>query len=227
MAFLNSKTAKQCLIGLMAVIILLVVFLGFKYHAWEWISRQLNENTHPVLILGLFAVLPVLGFPISIFLVLLGLRFGPWYGMLFMMAGMPLHLLATFGLSHSFLRPWMERFAQKKAFTIPRVPAHRQVEFSFIFMAVPGLPYTVKNYMLALSGVPFHIFFLMGWGVNALLGALFVILGGAATQWGIILPVILVIIAAVIYTIEQWANKKIKTMASEKQWTMDEKKGGN
>lgn len=197
------------LTGLLLILGAAAVYAGFKYPGWEWIIRQLHESTHPVLILGLFVVLPVLGFPISIFLILLGLRFGPWYGILFMLAGMPLHLLGSFGLSHSFLRPWMQRIAQKRAFTIPRVPEHRYIGFSFLFMVVPGLPYTLKNYMLALSGVPFPIFFLIGWGVNAILGLPFVILGGAATQWGIMLPATLVIFAALIYGIERWVRKKM------------------
>jgi hypothetical protein len=59
------------------------------------ITEVVNENTHPALLLTLFFRLPILGFPISIFLVLLGIRFGSTYGVVFMIAGMPIHLPAT------------------------------------------------------------------------------------------------------------------------------------
>lgn len=226
MRLLTHNIKKHVLFLIASGAIALVLYAGFRYDGWTWFSNQLHEHTHPALILGLFAVLPVVGFPISIFLILLGLRFGPFYGVALMAAVMPIHLLASFGLSHSFLRPWMEMIAAKRRLTIPRVPADRQLGFSFIFMAVPGLPYTMKNYLLALSGVPFRIFFPIGWGVNALLGVPFVILGGAATRWAIILPVALVFMAGGIFGIEQWIKKKINLTAYKNEWTMNIDKGG-
>ncbi|MDY6824958.1 MAG: hypothetical protein SWH68_14355 [Thermodesulfobacteriota bacterium] len=221
----GRKTAKQVFIVLLGIIIVAAVYAGFKHNGWQWISTQLHKNTHPALILGLFVALPIVGFPISIFLILLGFRFGPWWGMAVMAGGIPLHLLASFGLSHSYFRPLMERFAWKRGVSIPRVPENRHMEFSVIFMAVPGLPYAIKNYMLALSGVPFRIFLPIGWGINALLGAPFVIVGGAATRWGVILPAVLIVIIGIVYGIRRLAKRKLKTMSIETKWTSNNSKG--
>jgi uncharacterized membrane protein YdjX (TVP38/TMEM64 family) len=46
-------------------------------------------------------------------------------------------------------------------------------------MAVPGLSYTLKNYALALSGVPFRYYFPSGYLVQGAMGVPFVIAGDA------------------------------------------------
>ncbi len=208
-------------IRLLLVILLICLCLGggvylYNTHdAGRFLTELINEKTHPGLLLLSFLILPVVGAPISIFLVLLGIRFGPVYGMGFMLAGMLLHMLAAFGLAHSYIRPWLEKMAGKRNIDIPAVPPHRHIRFSILFMAIPGLPYTAKNYLLALSGVRFPVFLLAGWPVNALLGAPFIILGGAAAARKNFLILAIIIVAAwLIYQAATVSWKKYRNISA-------------
>ena len=198
------------LITIIGLCLAAALYLLLDKDALRAIPEILNKNTHPALLLTLFVALPILGFPISIFLVLLGVRFGAIYGVLFMIAGMPIHLLASYAISNSFVRPWIEGLAQKRGFTIPKVPKDRQIWYSSLFMAVPGLPYTMKNYLLSLSGVPFHIFLIFGWLINSILGIPIVILGGAARKWNIGLLVILLVLVSLAYAWRYWVKKRLR-----------------
>lgn len=170
-------------------LIVLLAIITLAGGLYFWLEQDLAvllkfavaEETHPALFLLLFALLPIVGFPISVFLVLLGAKFGAWPGVLIMFAGMPLHLAAAYLITHSLLRGLVRRSLEKMNYAIPQIPPNRSLWFSLVFMAVPGLSYTMKNFALALCGVPFRHYFLGGYGVQAVMGIPLVIAGKAFT----------------------------------------------
>ena len=76
-----------------------IIILGGALYFWlgEDFTVLLNfavaEETHPALFLLLFALLPIVGFPISVFLVLLGAKFGAWPGVLIMVTVLCFYLV--------------------------------------------------------------------------------------------------------------------------------------
>lgn len=174
------------------------------------ISETINRKTHPALLLSLYLVLPVFGFPISPFLILFGIKFGALLGNALVFAGLPLHLLGTYCLAQSVLGPWIQRLAEKHGFTVPQVPPHSSIWFSSMFMFFPGLPYFVKNYMLSLSGVPFFVYFLVGWSVNGIMGIPVVILGDAAGDWNLLILGIAVLVFMAIALARIWIKKRFQ-----------------
>jgi uncharacterized membrane protein YdjX (TVP38/TMEM64 family) len=171
-------------IGAITVLLAVIAFGGLLY-AWlgaeavAFIRYAVNEETQPALFLLMFVFLPLIGFPITAFLILIGVKFGAWAGVLIMLVGMPVHLVVAFLAAHSFLHSLIQRYLKKFEFRLPQVPSNRGLCFSFVFMAVPGLSYTLKNYALALSGVPFRYFFTSGYLVQGAMGVPFVIAGDA------------------------------------------------
>ena len=184
MSSAKTRTGKWIILSLIVLGLTGAVYAGIVTGTWQWLTGLIQEKTHPALLLVTFLVLPVVGFPISVFLILLGIRFGPGYGLLIMWTGMGTHLLITFILSRSYIRPWLFLLADKWAFTVPRLPENRQILVSLLFMAVPGLPYTLKNYLLALAGVPFVTYFTVSWIANGLMGTPFVVLQRRLSQVG-------------------------------------------
>ena len=188
--------------------------LGAALHWWlgdeiaAFLNYAVSEETHPVLFLLMFALLPLVGFPISAFLVLIGAKFGAWAGVLIMAAGMPIHLMVAFFVAHSFLRTLVQRYLEKIDYRLPEVPKNRIFSFSFIFMAVPGLSYTLKNYVLALSGVPFKYFFLSGYLIQAAMGIPFVIAGEALAGKSLLLLAAVLAVLLVIYFIVYKIRKR-------------------
>jgi uncharacterized membrane protein YdjX (TVP38/TMEM64 family) len=185
------------LIGLLVALGLLYLWRGEEIALL--VKNGLSEDAHPGVVLLLFAGLPLVGFPITVLLVLIGLKFGAVPGILIMFAVMPIHLLAAFLMANSFLRALIERLFRKMDHRLPQVPLNRSWWFSLVFMAVPGLPYTVKNLTLALCGVPFRHFFGSALLVEGVMGIPFVVTGQALASKSLMLLVVVFLVLAGAY----------------------------
>ncbi len=205
------KRKNALKLGIPALLVLLLggaVYWRLGDEIAAFMNYVLREETHPGLFLLMFVVLPPIGFPISAFLVLIGAKFGAWAGVLIMAAGIPIHLLVAFFVAHSFLRAMIRRYLEKIDYELPEVPQDKVVWFSCFFMAVPGLSYTLKNYTLALSGVPFKYFFLSGYLIQAAMGIPFVIAGEALAGKSLLLLAAVLIVLLVIYFIVYKIRKR-------------------
>lgn len=117
----------------------------------------------------------------------MGVKFGSLWGLVILFAGMALHLVVAFLVTRSFFRQMIQRKLVELGYSLPQVLQHRVLWFSCVFMAVPGLPYTVKNYALPLCGVPFGTFFFSGLLFQGLMGVPLVIAGDAVATERILL----------------------------------------
>ena len=130
----------------------------------------------------LFAILPLLGFPISIFLILAGLRFGLVWGMTVSAACIYFHHLAAYRICHGRLRERIAGFVKKRGHKLPSVRGSNGVWFTLMFSAVHGPPYTFKIYLLALTNVPFRIYAGVGGTTYILFGLIPVGAAAVATK---------------------------------------------
>jgi uncharacterized membrane protein YdjX (TVP38/TMEM64 family) len=159
----------------------------------------INEQTHPAVFIFLFILLPIVGFPIILFLILLGIKFGIETGMLIMLLCLPIHLVFSFLLANNLLKPFIKSFAKKKGYRFPQIPESRLIFFSIVFMAIPGPSYTMKNYIFALSGISFRYYFLIGYLVNGLLGIPFIVAGHAVMGRSFLLLIIIFLLLLAAY----------------------------
>lgn len=192
--------------------IVLALFLGaglwFFRAEWEPLIRFLeNDQTHPALVISSFLILPLLFFPISVLLLLVGLRFDMFSGILVVFLLMPVHLVFSFFVVRSVLRTQVEKLLKHSRYRRFCVPQSRFVEFSILFMALPGLPYSVKNYLLPISGIRFRDYFLACWLVQGVMGIPFVVLGDAASQWSVYLFAVFFVLFMVLFLI----NNKVRS----------------
>jgi len=145
-------------------------------------QNVVSTKTHAALFVALFLALPLVGFPISVFLLLLGVKFDTLPAVAIMFGGMAVHLAVSFPAANTLLRPVIERSLARTKYRLPQFQGKGFVWPSLIFMAVPGLSYAMKNYILSLSGVPFRYYFFIGWLVQALLGIPLVLAGRVAER---------------------------------------------
>jgi uncharacterized membrane protein YdjX (TVP38/TMEM64 family) len=194
--FFVSKGAsnKKTLLLLGAAAVLLSA-LGISAGGLDWLDRLkegLDRNLPYGLFLGLMAVLPVLGFPISAFLILGGVRFGIGLGLLAMAVTFPFHLLAVYLITHSLLRRRLESFLNRYDYRMPRIPPNRAVLYTSLLVGIPSLPYAVKNYLLALGGVPGRLYFALALPIHLIVGVPFVILGKSMISLNVALSLLVV-----------------------------------
>lgn len=194
-------------IGLVALVGLLFWLASGEMPDWK--SVIIDEKTHPALFVALFLLLPLIGFPISALLVILGVKFGTWIGLIIMFAGMPVHLTVSFFVAHSLLRAPLLRLLARMGRPLPQIPEDRQARFCFLFMAVPGLSYTLKNYLLPLSGVPFRYFFLSGLVLQGVMGIPFVVAGDAAAKADLLLLGALFLVLLIAFGVFRWVRGRV------------------
>lgn len=147
---------------LVACIVGVVLFTDFDWGAVQRFSAHVNaamERLHPGAVLPLMAVLPVFGFPIAIVYLVAGARFGALGGGVVVALVTTVHLFGSHLIARSFLRGPIERMLEKRGHHLLQVPEDEQVPVCVIAALVPGLPYFVRNYVLAIAGIRLKFFF--------------------------------------------------------------------
>lgn len=110
----------------------------------------------PSTVIAAFFILPLAGFPVSVLLVLIGLRFGVMWGMIIVTVGMFFHLLVVYGIAQSGMRNAMRRRIASFGYEIPPIKENHRLWFTTLFASIHGPPYAAKLYLLALTDLPFR-----------------------------------------------------------------------
>ena len=126
--------------------------------AIRWGVEVIRSDIHPGVFALMMTVLPMVGFPFSPFLIMAGTKFSFLPALALTTVSIAIHMLAAHALSGSFVRPHLKKLFQNRGYALPELPGNEKKRFSFVFMAVPGLPYAVKNYALPLAGVDLRTF---------------------------------------------------------------------
>jgi len=159
-----------------------LIYVAVEYNPSAWVTAYINEGTNGYVFAVLMALLPVAGIPISIFLVLVAMIFGLTGGIALTGALMFFHLAATYYLTHTLFRPLVMRLLSRYHVGVLKLPERGARRLAFIFMLFPGLPYSIKNYLLALSGLSFWEYVIIGWTAQFSLSIPFVLLGRAVIK---------------------------------------------
>ena len=115
-----------------------------------------------------FLILPLIGFPVGVLLVLAGVRFGFAGGMAVAAGGVLFHNLAAYQISHGWLRERVKARFERAGYAIPDIKAQHRLWLTLVFTAVRGPPYVSKLYLLALTDIPARIYFGVGAPIHIL-----------------------------------------------------------
>jgi len=160
-----------------AVVVVLVVVVGLSGEV-DWHSlRQSLEAMDRGPLLALVAVLPIFGFSIAVVYLVVGAVFGGWLGLAVVGLTTAVHLLGSHWIARSFLRAPLLRYLQRRKYQLPELPEGEAWTVVLMTALVPGLPYFVRNYLLALSGIPLRTYFWICWPVYVVRSCLVIFLG--------------------------------------------------
>lgn len=195
--------------GTAAVVLLAcIIYVVYNFEPATALQRYLESHVHPAVFLALMLVLPLIGAPISIFLVLIGIKFGIVEGMLLSAGIMFCHMAVTHYLTHTFLRRWIINLLEPYSVTLPKLKADTSHRHAFIFMLIPGLPYAVKNNLLALTDLPFIPYMTINWIAQYGVSFPFIILGGAILTMDLRILMIALTLLLGGYLLRQFLRKK-------------------
>jgi uncharacterized membrane protein YdjX (TVP38/TMEM64 family) len=196
--------------GVLAVLLAIAAFIVHNYEPGALLREYLSSRVHPGIFIALMLILPVLGAPISIFLILVGIKFGVVGGVLLSALLMFCHMALTYYLAHTFWRKWIVALLLAHDVAIPRLDGQKNRRLAFVFMLVPGLPYAIKNNLLALSEMPFGPYMAINWTAQFGLGIPFIILGGVVMEMN---PAILILVLGFLvgsYLLQHYLKKKYR-----------------
>ena len=150
----------------------------------------------------------MIGFPISVFLIIAGIKFGILYAVLLWLFILPIHALSGYAAA-SYLRPSLKRLLNNTlGYKVPAIPAQHEAIYSFLFLAIPGIPYAAKNYLLPLAGVSVRYCVVMNCLVQSLLGLPFIILGKSGAEMDPTLLYIAIAVFTLLFLAIRWLKKR-------------------
>lgn len=145
--------------SLRVVTIIIILAFGAWHFAevgFDW--RAAIHTTSPWAFFCAMAILPVLGFPISVCYIYAGVAFSPWIAVLVCWAALFVNMSVSYWLTRSILKTPIERFLKERNWSIPELSEAGHFRFTFLMRTIPGPPFFVQNLTLGLSGVPYGIY---------------------------------------------------------------------
>ncbi len=159
----------------------LVVVLGYvMISIWDrdalvrWMSA-----VSPVPFFLVMAVLPAIGAPLSPFMIVAGAMFGIWVGLIVSIAAIAISLCIGYAIAHSKLRPRIVSLFGRFGYKVPDFTAGGRSAWRFAaaIKLTPALPAFAKMYVLAVTAVPFPIFFGVSLAISGAFAVAWIVLG--------------------------------------------------
>jgi len=177
-----------------------------KVHAWA-------EQLDGLLVFVLLSVLPLFGLPVSVLYFIVGAKFGIGIGLMLAACAIAIHLLGIHWIGTSFLRAVLRELLQRTRYRLPEIPMRGRAALAMLTALLPS-PYSVKNYLLAIGGLPLKPFFIGCWPVyviQASSGLLFGDLSGKMTPVRAIFFLVYALLIALLgrYILKVWRAEQV------------------
>ncbi|HEY4245434.1 MAG TPA: VTT domain-containing protein [Lacunisphaera sp.] len=164
-----------------AVVIGIVALALAELVDWPKLREWMQQLDHRLL-LGLMTVLPLVGFSISLIYLVIGAVFGGPMGLVVVAGITAVHLLGSHWIGRGYLRKPLKRWLEKRKHRLPELSPGEDASIALMAVLVPGPPYFVRNYLLAVSGIPLRIYFWVCWPVYVLRSCLVIFLGDFSNE---------------------------------------------
>lgn len=145
--------------------------------------RQYLSRTPAFVFIALTLVLPLSGIPLTYIMILAGIKFGALFGVILLALILPFQLILMYYLGRYPARNGVNWLFRNTRYTLPTLPQKHHHLYTIAVVIFPGLSYALKQYGLAVTGIPFRIYMAVSLPLTFLLVMPFVVLGGAAVEY--------------------------------------------
>lgn len=204
-SFSLSIIRKSSRLGSLFVISLIVAAAVYAvvYHEPVLLLKNFMENeVTPILFLFFMFTLPLLAVPISVFLLLVGMKFGLAPGIMVTGGAMFFHISLTYWLSRNLLHLWLDHLPSRVRQPVYKLSLLQSRWTALIFMLVPGLPYMLKNILLAQTGIGFLPYLLITWGTQFTMSIPLIMLGRAVIEMNVTILVAALVVLLSIFLLQ-------------------------
>lgn len=199
----------------------LAIYVAMQHDPTVYLKTYLEE-VDPLIFFFLMVLLPVGGAPISIFLVLVGMKFGLVSALALSGLSMLAHMVMSYYLVDSFLEGWLSRLLKSLRMSIPSLKGENRYWHAFLFMLIPGLPYTMKNYALALAGVSFLPYILINWTAQFTMSIPLIVVGKGLIEMDPLILGAAGILLLSVYLLHYYLRKRARMLQQRKRPSPEE-----
>ncbi len=171
---------SSLLLGGAAMVATLVITTVALWFWREWDMETFEEwkrEAGPVSFFAALALLPAIGFPTTPFYILAGATFSLPVNFIGIGISLAINLSICYLIAHSGLRRVITWSLQRTRYKLPALKPGQALRFSLLVKLTPGVATFLKNYIIAMAGVPFGLYFMVSFGITACYAAAFVLLG--------------------------------------------------
>lgn len=211
----SRSVNRKRLLFFAASILALTVYLYWPGQLRQESLKQFGAALPTWLFLPAYLVLPLLGFPISVLLLASGLKYGFAISIMIASVGMAFHTFAAWHIAHGNHRLRLEAWLSQTRFDLPTIPERHQIWFTALFVTMPGLPYALKLYSLALTNLPFQRYMFIVWFCHVVNSVIFIGLGAAAGKVDSKLMIGLAFLAVLMLAISTWLKRRLEKPSAE------------
>lgn len=168
----------------------------------------------PAYYVAALALLPYVGVPSSLLYLAAGTVYGPTMGIIWSALGLALNLPLGYFAGKHWLREPIARMLEKRGHKLAVVPASEFTRIVVLMRIIPGPPLVIQNFLIAMMGVPFGLYYLLSLPLTLLFAAGILLTSGAMVAGntkliiaGVCTVIALTLMAHVVKAINQ-ANKK-------------------
>ena len=192
-----------------AIALLAVVAIAFsppldKIAARVHQAIEFFRAAGPVAFFTAMAVLPAVGFPLSWFTVIAGPVFGPTMGVPAVIACTILASTANVALCYWIaayaMRPFMVRLVKRLGYELPVLTPESATPVILLVRIIPGPPFFLQSYLLALARAPFRSYMIVSTLVPACYLSAAILMGDALQRrdpWAVAVAALLFVVAGV------------------------------
>jgi uncharacterized membrane protein YdjX (TVP38/TMEM64 family) len=191
-----TRKNKWSLLAVAAVVAAISIVILSDVVDWHEL-RQSLESMERGPLLVFVAVMPLFGFSVALVYLVVGAVFGGWLGLAVVAGITAIHLLGSHWIGRRVLRAPVQRFLKRRSHRLPELLEGEEWAVALMAALVPGLPYFVRNYLLAVSDIPLRIYFWVCWPVYVLRSSVVIFLGDYSGDISVLRVTVLVSVLAV------------------------------
>ena len=204
----RKRTWRAVAVAVPGVVIVLVLVVALWQHRIDAAVEALKQ-AGPLPMFAALVLLPLLGCPASPLYLLAGAALGLRDGLLCAAVAILINLILTWWLSTRLLRGWFERLlARWFDVRLATVPPRYAVRFALAVKLLPVVPTFIRNYTIALSGIPFTVFLSIGWVVSFAFAAVVIVVGDSLQDRDYRVALIALLAALVLVLLAKWFARR-------------------
>jgi uncharacterized membrane protein YdjX (TVP38/TMEM64 family) len=199
-----------------AALVLGLGYLAISIWDRDALVRWMSEAS-PVRFFVAMAVLPALGLPLSPFMIVAGATFGVWVALIGSLLAIAISNCIAYAIAHSGLRPRIMRLFERFDAKVPDYTEGGRAawRFSAAIKLTPALPTFAKMYVLALTAVPFAIYFTVSVAITGAFAAAFIVLGDSLFKHDVshATLALVALVAIAVVAVVWWRKRRVTDAA--------------